>query len=606
MDKPPVPKRVRYDDPKFEEKVLRIFDSLDSDVDLSDQEDDAVLESEHDTNSVQSADEEPDYRQDIDTDQSSYEESEDHASEDEDEGSVPKYYYGRNRFKWSATAPIRNVRTPAHNIIKIPTSRFPTKNIDPVDAWLSIFTEDMIAQVIHWTNKKIISSRTKFSDPSRTELRETTVEEIKCFFGLLIYTAIFKSNHEDIRSLFATDGTGRDVFRLSLSAKRFAVLLNCLRFDNPDDREEHKQSDPGAAVSELLQKFNASSQASFSLGSNATVDEMLVAFRGNCRFKMYMPSKPAKYGLKLQCLADARTSYVYNTYLYCGKGSDSMGLSQEEKKYGITTQAVIRLCKPLYHTNRNITTDNWYTSLDLVKVLKDNGLTLVGTIKKNKKEIPAEFQPARNRQVGSVLYGFTKYYTLLSYVSKKNKAVLLLSSMHHSIETDHFTKKPEIIAFYNNTKGGVDAMDQKCSVYSSSRRTRRWTMAIFFRILDMSTTNAYIMHQSLRDRELLTRLEFMKTVAKQLIEPYMRLRIHNNRLPRELRSSICRILGEKNVYCVEADQSDKLDRGERKTCSLCPAKKRRKTAYLCFSCKRPICLECSKKLCVGCATGEEQ
>lgn len=92
--------------------------------------------------------------------------------------------------------------------------------------------------------------------------------------------------------------------------------------------------------------------------------------------------------------------------------------------------------------------------------------------------------------------------------------------MHHSIETDPFTEKPEIIAFYNNTKGGVDSMDQKCSVYTSSRRTRRWTMAIFFRILDMSTTNAYIMHQSLRDRELMTRLEFMKNVAKHLIEPY--------------------------------------------------------------------------------------
>lgn len=196
---------------------------------------------------------------------------------------------------------------------------------------------------------------------------------------------------------------------------------------------------------------------------------------------MYMPSKPAKYGLKLQCLTDARTRYVYNTYLYCGKGSDSMGLSQEEKKYGLTTQAVIRLCKPLYGTNRNITTDNWYTSLDLVKVLKDNSLTLVGTMKKKtKKEVPAEFQPARNRQVGSSLYGFTKDYTLLSYVTKKNKAVLLLSSMHHSIETDPFTEKPEIIAFYNNTKGGVDSMDQKCSVYTSSRRTRRWTMAIFF------------------------------------------------------------------------------------------------------------------------------
>lgn len=112
------------------------------------------------------------------------------------------------------------------------------------------------------------------------------------------------------------------------------------------------------------------------------------------------------------------------------------------------------------------------------------------------------------------------------------------------------------------------------------------------------------MHQSLRDRELMTRLEFMKNVAKRIIEPYLRLRFHNNKLPRELRSSIGRLLQERHLYETEADQSDKLDRGQRKTCSICPAKKRRKTAYLCFSCKRPICLECSKKMCVGCATGE--
>ena len=43
---------------------------------------------------------------------------------------------------------------------------------------------------------------------------------------------------------------------------------------------------------------------------------------------------------------------------------------------------------------------------------------------------------------------------------KKNKFALLLSTAHQS---DNFVEsgKPEIVEFYNETKAGVDALDQK-------------------------------------------------------------------------------------------------------------------------------------------------
>ena len=99
------------------------------------------------------------------------------------------------------------------------------------------------------------------------------------------------------------------------------------------------------------------------------------------------------------------------------------------------------------------------------------GLTFVGTLRKNKREIPPDFLPTKTRDVGSTLYGFTKDITLVSHVPKKNKAVLLLSSMHHNEEVNEEDNKPEIISYYNSTKGGVDEIDKKCSNYNSSRRT---------------------------------------------------------------------------------------------------------------------------------------
>ncbi|KAJ4440882.1 hypothetical protein ANN_10729 [Periplaneta americana] len=52
---------------------------------------------------------------------------------------------------------------------------------------------------------------------------------------------IFKSNNENLESMFATDGTGRDIFRACLSMKIMMILLICLRFDDPADREERKR-----------------------------------------------------------------------------------------------------------------------------------------------------------------------------------------------------------------------------------------------------------------------------------------------------------------------------------------------------------------------------
>lgn len=244
-----------------------------------------------------------------------------------------------------------------------------------------------------------------------------------------------------------------------MSAKRFAVLLTCLRFDTHEERMLRVNTEPAAAISHILDKFNKNSQAAYCLGANATVDEMLIGFRGRCKFKMYLPNKPVKYGLKVQCLVDARTHYIYNTYIYCGKGSDSLkDITDDERRFSIPTQAVIRLSKPIFGTNTNITGDNWYSSIELTDYLFKNKLTYVGTLKRNKREVPQEFLPSKSRPVGSTIYGFTRNKTLISRVTKKNKCVVLISSMHHSKQDDHGL--PEINAFYNSTKSGVDAVDE--------------------------------------------------------------------------------------------------------------------------------------------------
>ena len=39
-------------------------------------------------------------------------------------------------------------------------------------------------------------------------------------------------------------------------------------------------------------------------GESVTIDEQLYPYRGQCRYRQFMPSKPAKYGLKFWLLCD--------------------------------------------------------------------------------------------------------------------------------------------------------------------------------------------------------------------------------------------------------------------------------------------------------------
>lgn len=45
-----------------------------------------------------------------------------------------------------------------------------------------------------------------------------------------------------------------------------------------------------------------------------------------------MPNKPGKYRLIIRTLCGVKTLYLYNGYLYDGKGSDGIGMTPEEKK----------------------------------------------------------------------------------------------------------------------------------------------------------------------------------------------------------------------------------------------------------------------------------
>ncbi|XP_055325865.1 piggyBac transposable element-derived protein 4-like, partial [Sitodiplosis mosellana] len=92
-------------------------------------------------------------------------------------------------------------------------------------------------------------------------------------------------------------------------------------------------------------------------------------------------------------------------------------------------------------------------------------------------------------------------------------------------------KKPEIIKFYNATKGAVDTLDEMVGTYRCKRRVLRWPLALFENMLDISACNAlaiflannsYWQHAEKKARRRFSLIE----VGEALVTPFISEREH--------------------------------------------------------------------------------
>lgn len=106
--------------------------------------------------------------------------------------------------------------------------------------------------------------------------------------------------------------------------------------------------------------MNGNCKKNYSLSQTVTIDEILDAFRGRCSFRQCIPSKPAKYGIKIFALTDAKMYYTNDVEVYCRMQPDGP-LKQSNKSEDIVT----RLVEPIKDSGRNVTCDSWFVTICL-------------------------------------------------------------------------------------------------------------------------------------------------------------------------------------------------------------------------------------------------
>lgn len=335
---------------------------------------------------------------------------------------------------WRKT-PYPNKKRGKHNLIRrLPGPIGKAKGIQSIlETWSCLFDDTMVEQIVRFTNQYIDTIKNNYSRDR--DAKHTDAIEIKAFIGLLYIAGVYKAGKINLSNLWSKKGFGIEIFRLTMGVNRFRFLLSSLRFDDRETRKDRKALDRLAPVREIFEKFNQNCNESYHVGEDVTVDEKLEAFRGRCVFIQYIPSKPAKYGIKIFAAVDSKLFYTRNMEIYAGKQPD--GPFQVSNK---PVDVVQRLVAPLRNSSRNVTADNWFSDINLLRILRNEyGLSYVGTLKKNKWQIPKELKQIKNRQPFSSIFAFSEDGTMVSYVpqNKKNKKnVLLVSSMHMDAEID--------------------------------------------------------------------------------------------------------------------------------------------------------------------------
>lgn len=493
-----------------------------------------------------------------------------------------------SKTKWDTAEPrLQKKRSPA-DIVRKPAQRAPGIEPEtPSDAFQLFFEDSILECILKATQRE---AQVVYAERGPTVQHVVfTLQELKAFIGLLILIGVTKGRNESLDQLWSNEW-GRPIFRASMSKERFKEFLRFLRFDDKDTRQERRITDKLAAIREIFDHIATSCKAHYEMSEYVAVDEMLSGFRGKCPFRVYIPSKPAKYGMKIWVVSDCTTAYCGYMQAYLGKVGNTV-----EKGQG--ARVVKDLCQHLYGSGRNITMDNFFTQYTLAQELLQNKLTIIGTLRKNNAVIPRQMLADRKREVQSTLFGFNGQTTIASYVPKKNRCVVMLSTLHHDKTINpQMENKPDIILDYNVTKGAVDTLDKLCCQYSTKRGTRRWPLSMFFTLLDISVHNSSVIWLDKypdwssypRSRRSDVRRLFILKLGKSLCIPWIETRKVTPTIA--LQPSVKRALEYVKGKPVKKAKRDTQQMSSCKgRCHKCSRQKDNKTSIRCHMCSNFVC-----------------
>jgi hypothetical protein len=403
--------------------------------------------------------------------------------------------------------------------------------------------------------------------------RSTTVSELYAFLGAHLFMGVDRLPR---REMYWSETFGHPLITALFSRDRFKQLLRYFRVTALDEAAADR--DPLPHVRSLTEQLNASFALYSSHSHRLTLDEAMVAWKGRSPIKQYIPSKPHKWGYKIYCLSS--DDYLLRFEIYAGK--------EERSAEGATFDTVMRMVAGYEDQQHVLFTDSWFTSPSLLLALQQKGIRLCGSVRRNRKGMPAIATDAVSslvqgqwlqRQKGDATVAVWKdqkpFWLLYNHCSPTEAASL---ARWNDSGNKVSVGCPRAVRDYFFGARSVDVLSQLHYAYLPGRKAMRSWPRLAWWLLDMCIVNAFKLWSIGQDRP--SQLDFRIQLMHQLME-----QLPSDQLPRK-HGGAHPPAGSlpKSHYSLHSSEE-----GHCKVCNDRPAN-RKQTRFICAACSVHLCV----------------
>uniref|UniRef100_A0A674BS31 PiggyBac transposable element-derived protein domain-containing protein n=1 Tax=Salmo trutta TaxID=8032 RepID=A0A674BS31_SALTR len=454
---------------------------------------------------------------------------------------------------------------------------FPTE----AECFKLFLTEELVGNIVKETNRYALELLEKREPGVRGKLAKwvtTTISEMYTFLVTVLLMGIVKKN--SLREYSSTDPMFATPFFATLFSKDcFLVLLQCLHFIN---NATAILSDPLYKIRNVLTSLTSAFGRVFVPYKDLCIDVSLMLWKGRLVFPQYIPSKRHRFGVKFFVMLDMKTGFVQDIIVYTGSTTDI----KHYEGLGVPGSVVMTMLAPHLGKRHTLYVDNWYSSPILFQHLLSNSTGACGTVRSNRKGMPAF--GCRKMQRGKVEFQENDVYVL----STVHTATMLATG-----KVDHLTGerkiKPDCVLDYNLKMGAVDKADMINSFAECTRKTTKWYKKIFFHLIDTAVLKGSIVHRQLTG-EMITEqgIFYRENLMRELLEEHYTPRPPSTGGRPAADNPLC--LTARHFPC-KVPQTAAQGSHTRRHCKVClsgtrRSKQKKMTKYMCLACDTPLCI----------------
>lgn len=472
------------------------------------------------------------------------------------------------------------------------TNRKPTVIVEnsPIEYFNLFFTEQFYKLIIDQTNLNANQElqRTIRSKNVRIQAwKPLDIKEFKVFLGLLFHMGNIQL--PSIEHYWKTNYLyNLTVFREHMPRNRFQLVLRMLNLnENPTNNEQSVTK--FNKTYPIVDLFNNTMEEVYYPERNLCIDS-LILWRDSLVFK-HVSYKQCKDGVKLYLLREPDGMILKLSVCAISRDHEISDKWQ-------ASQVVHELMTKRLHQGHALYMDSFYTDIELVYQLLNNGVHVTGILKRN-EGVPIEIIEKKLKK-GELIATYSE--DGISVQRWKDKRETLLLSTEHEGEiveiqgTRGKKKIPKSLLAYKQNMGRLDMFDQAFLYRPCGGKTLHWNQKLGIYMFQFLLLNSFFLYKKNANCAL-SWLQYRDIIIDYLLKhkeviPTISIPTLNTSFPI---ADHIEMENEILFHSPKIVKKENETRAKRRKCVNCKKNNKRKdTVYSCTECpnKPALCLDC--------------